>query len=292
MNRHLASSALFAMHPDYLSAFLAQGSIEALLPDALRSLAAAFAGGEAAKTNADPIREGATAIVPVRGLLGPSAMGRFQTPTDVFANRMRELAADPKVGAIVLDIASPGGYVYGTSEAGDAIFEARQAKPVVAVANPFCFSAAHWLATQASAFYASPSAEVGSVGVRSGHVDMSGFEDKIGMKTTLIASDPDKVAGHPYAPLSEEDRAAIQEGVDESNQAFLTAIARGRGMKAADVPAVHGKGATFSASRAAALGVTDGVATLRDVVAKYGSSRARLGLMRRQAALLEQTIEI
>jgi ClpP class serine protease len=215
MNRFLMTSALFAMHPDFLAAFLKQGTIEALLPDALKNLAAMMAGsGEAAKP-ADPIREGATAIVPVRGMLGPSAMGRFQTPTDVLSNRMRELAADPKVGAIVLDIASPGGYVFGTAEAGDAIFEARQSKPVVAVANPYSYSAAHWLATQASAFYASPSAEVGSVGVRSGHVDVSGFEDKIGMKTTLIASDPDKIAGHPYAPLSDEDRASIEADVAE-----------------------------------------------------------------------------
>jgi signal peptide peptidase SppA len=287
-----SASTLWAMHPDFLSALLKQGSIEAILPDALKNLASMMSGSTAAAKPADPIREGSTAIVPVRGLLGPSSMGRFQTPTDVLANRMRELAADPKVGAIVLDIASPGGYVYGTAEAGDAIFEARQAKPVIAVASPFSFSAAHWLATQASTFLASPSADVGSVGVRSGHVDMSGFEDKIGMKTTLIASDPDKIAGHPYAPLTEEDRQTIEADVAESNQAFIAAIARGRGIAAGEVPGIHGKGATFSAKRAAELGITDGVMTLRDAVAKYGSSRARLGLMRRQAALVEQSIGI
>lgn len=288
MNRHLASSTmLFAMHPDFLSAWLQSSSVEALLPDTLKGLATMMGGPAEAAKPADPIRDGATAIVPVRGMLGPSTMGSFRTPTDVLADRTRELAADRSVGAIVLAITSPGGYVFGTAEAGDAIFEARQSKPVIAVASPYCFSAAHWLACQASEFYASTSGEVGSVGVRTGHVDVSGLEEKIGIKTTLIASDPEKIAGHGYAPLSDEDRARLEGDIAEMNDAFIAAIARGRGIAAADVPKIHGKGGTFSAKKAHVAGITNGVATLRDVVAKFSSSRARLNAMRRNMALLE-----
>jgi ClpP class serine protease len=114
---------------------------------------------------------------------------------------------------------------------------------------------------------------------------MSGFEDKIGMKTTLIASSPDKIAGHPHAPLADEDRAEIQSGVDASNRRFMLAIARGRGMRLADVTRVHGTGRTFSAPRALANGAIDGVATMRDVIGRHGSGQARLALMRRKAAL-------
>lgn len=280
-----ATRALWAMHPAFLESLLSKGTIEAMLPDGLRVLAGM--GSQQARESHDPIREGATAIVPVRGTLAPSGFGYGGTNTDVLANRMHELAADPKVGAIVLDVRSPGGLVFGTAEAGDAIFAARQAKPVVAVANHFAFSAAYWLATQASAFYASTSGEVGSVGVRSGHVDQSGLESKLGLKTTLVASHPDKVAGHPFAPLSEEDLAEIQAGVDESNEAFTAAIARGRGLRSSDVAGIHGMGKTFSAQRATSAGAIDGILTLRDVVAKYGSSRSRLQLMRRQAAIDE-----
>ena len=224
-------------------------------------------------------------------MLAPRGLGGT-TYYDTISDRVREASADPKVGAIVMPIRSPGGYVWGCAEAGDAIFEARQSKPVVAVADPYCFSAAYWLGTQGSAFYCTTSGEVGSVGVRSGHTDMSGFESKIGMVTTLIASSPDKIAGHPYAPLSDEDRAEIQAMVDESNVAFAAAIARGRGMKAGDVAAVHGTGKTFTAPTAVANGAIDGVMTLRDVVAKYTTGRARLSLMRRQAAALEMALSI
>jgi ClpP class serine protease len=285
MDHLMASSALWAMHPTFLEAALKRGSVDAMLPDALRAFVGAMGGQQAAKAP-DPIREGATIILPITGMLAPRGLGGSMY-YDVIADRVREAAADSKVGTIVLAIRSPGGYVWGCSEAGDAIFEARASKPVVAVADPYCFSAAYWLATQASAFHATPSGEVGSVGVRSGHTDMSGFESKIGMVTTLIASSPDKIAGHSHAPLSDEDRAEIQSGVDEANVAFATAIARGRGMKVGDVAAVHGTGKTFSAPRALANGAIDGVSTLRGVVAQYSSSRTRLALMRRQAAVME-----
>ncbi|MEE8612091.1 MAG: S49 family peptidase [Sphingomonas aquatilis] len=291
MDRMLASSALWAMHPGFLAELLKSGSIEAMLPDSIRGIANAMSGTREAAKPADPIREGSTIILPVTGTLAPRGL-YGSTYYDTLADRVREAAADAKVGTIVLAVRSPGGYVWGCAEAGDAIFEARDAKPIVAVADPYCFSAAYWLATQCSAFYCTTSGEVGSVGVRSGHTDISGFEQKIGMVTTLVASSPDKIAGHPYAPLTDEDRAEIQAGVDESNVAFANAIARGRGMKAGDVATVHGTGKTFSAPRALANGAIDGIATLRNVVAKYGSSRSRLALMRRQAAVAEMAAAI
>ena len=214
MDRFLASSALWAMHPGFLEAMLKSGSIEAMLPESVRSFASLMSGGQQQTAKpADPIREGATLILPITGTLAPRGLYGNTYYNDL-ADRVREAAADTKVGAVVLAIRSPGGYVWGCAEAGDAIFEARAAKPIVAVADPYCFSAAYWLATQASAFHCTTSGEVGSVGVRSGHTDMSGFESKIGMVTTLIASSPDKIAGHPYAPLSDEDRAELQAGVD------------------------------------------------------------------------------
>lgn len=277
----ITARTLWAMHPDMLGDTLKRGSLEAMLPEALKNLLA-FGAPMQAKAPADPIRDGATAIIPLIGMLSPR--GSYGgTATERFAEQVRTAGADEKIGAIVLNIMSPGGISWGTREAGDAVFETRALKPVIAVANPICFSAAHWIACQASAYFATPSGEVGSVGVRSGHVDQSGMEEKLGLKTTLIASSPDKIAGHPYAPLSEEDRAEIQSEIDEENRTFVAAIARGRGITTDQVAAIHGTGRTFLAARALAAGAIDGVMTLRDVVAKYNSSRTRLALMRRRA---------
>lgn len=285
------ASALWAMHPDFLAAQLRSGTIDAMLPDSLRGVASLMGGQPQQAKQADPIRDGATIIIPITGTLAPRGLSG-STYYDVIADRVREAGADAKIGAVVLAIRSPGGYVWGCAEAGDAIYEVRQSKPVIAVSDPYCFSAAYWLGSQGSGFYCTTSGEVGSVGIRSGHTDVSGFEDKIGMKTTLIASHEDKIAGHPYAPLDDAARAEIQASVDESNAAFAAAIARGRGIKASEVAAIHGTGKTFSAKQALANGAIDGVATLRDVVSQYNSSRNRLALMRRQAAAMEMALSI
>jgi signal peptide peptidase SppA len=285
MNELPITSTLWALHPRYLDAIQRQTATTAVLPDVVSRLVAGFAGAARPAQPAAPERQGSTLIVPVTGVLAPHGMYAGGTSYDLIADRVREATADKSVAMIVLAVRSPGGTVWGCEEAGDAIHAARTVKPVIAVADPYCFSAAYWLSTQASKFYVTTSGEVGSVGVRSGHTDMSGFEDKIGMKTTLIASSPDKIAGHPHAPLADEDRAEIQSGVDAANRRFMLAIARGRSMRLSDVARVHGTGRTFSAPRALANGAIDGVATMRDVIGRHGSGQLRLALMRRQAAL-------
>lgn len=277
---------LWAMHPSFLADLLKSASVEAMLPEALKGLSHVFGGGVGLQARtaapADPIRDGATLVLPLNGTITPKGSWGG-TSSEKFADQVRSAATDDKVGVTIVPISSPGGMVWMTPEAADAVFEHRQVKPIVAVASPYSFSAAHWIGTQCSAYYATTSADVGSTGVRTGHVDTSGFEDKIGMKTTLIASDPAKIAGHPYAPLSDEDRAEMEADVAAINQKFVAAIARGRGLAAADVPAIHGTGQTYRADVAAASGMIDGVMTLRDVIAKFNSSRTRLALMRRRA---------
>jgi len=285
---HLASTQ-WAMHPAVLAAMMRRSALEAMLPDILRPIAADFSGAREAAKPAEPVREGALFVLPVVGILAPQGMFSGGTSYEAIANGVRDAAADARVDTIVLDVRSPGGTVWGCQEAADAIFQARFVKPVIAVASPYSFSAAYWLSTQASKFYVTTSGEVGSVGVRSGHTDMSSFEAIIGVKTTLIGSHPDKIAAHPHAPLADDDRAEIQLGVDESNRRFGLAIARGRGMRLADVASVHGSGKTFSASRALDRGAIDGIDTLRDVICKFASRQNRLAMMKRQLALAELT---
>jgi signal peptide peptidase SppA len=286
------TSTQWAMHPAVLDALMKRSALESLLPDVLRQIVAGLPRGLEAAKPAEPVREGALFILPVVGILAPQGMISGGTSYESIGNGVREAAADDRVGTIVLDVRSPGGTVWGCQEAADAIFQARSVKPVIAVASPYSFSAAYWLSTQASKFYVTTSGEVGSVGVRSGHTDMSSFEAMIGMKTTLIASHSDKIAAHPHAPLADEDRTQIQLAVDESNRCFALAIARGRGMKLKDVAPVHGMGKTFSARRALANGAIDGIATLRDVMGQHASPRAHTALMRRQAALAELATSI
>ena len=230
----------------------------------------------------DPIREGATVIIPLQGMMTPRG-SFFGASTNAFADAVRLAADSPKIDAIVLDVASPGGSTFGVEEAAAAVFEARQKKPVVAVSNHMTASAAYWVASQASSFYASPSAIVGSVGVYTMHIDQSKAMEDWGVKVTLVSAGPKKVDGNPFEPLSDAAKADLQASVDHTYQQFLSAIARGRGESVSGVEAKHGRGAVVDAQPALAAGMIDGVMTLREAVEKLGSSRTRLALMRRRA---------
>jgi capsid assembly protease len=286
MDEMASSRALWAMQPDALADLLRTDIAAARLPSIARvifGLGAAQGGPPADPLG--PVRNGIAMVLHLAGPLSP--LGSWGgSSLERFADQVRAAADDRRVGAIILKIKSPGGTVWGTVEAADAVFAARQSKPVIAVADQYSYSAAHWIASQASAYYATPSGSVGSVGVMRGHVDMSSFESKIGLKTTLIASDPRKIAAHPHAPLSSLDRAEAQAEIDEMAAAFVAAIARGRGIERARVTKIHGSGEVLSAKRAELRGAIDGVLTLRNVVSRYSAPSARLSLMRERDALV------
>jgi capsid assembly protease len=183
-----------------------------------------------------------------------------------FTQSLRAALADDSVGAVVIDIDSPGGSVFGIQELGDEIYNARNQKRVVAVANSLAASAAYWVGSQASEFYVTPSGEAGSIGVFAAHSDYSKALDAAGVNTTLVSAGKYKVEGNPYGPLSDEARAHMQGRIDNYYGAFTRAVARGRNTNVATVRDGMGQGRVFGAQDAKAANMVDGVMTLDDVI--------------------------
>lgn len=209
------------------------------------------------------------ATVPIRGLLLYDLdLQPFATSARKLAADIADLAADPAVDKIVLDVASPGGTVQGIPEAARAIFDARKRKPVVASINPYAGSAAYWLASQSSEIAATPSADLGSIGVFVLHADNSEALRKAGVTVTLIKSkaSPFKVEGNSLQPLSAEAQARIQADVDAVNDQFVADVARGRGVSISKVHADFGGGRMLMAQDAVRAGMADRLSTLDAVL--------------------------
>ena len=226
--------------------------------------------GGKAKTGRPKAIRGAVAVLPVHGTISQRIGIMEDTSggvgTEELGAEFDALINDPNVGAVVLDISSPGGSVYGVSELADKIRGARGQKPIVAVANSLAASAAYWIASAADEVVVTPGGQVGSIGVFMEHMDISGYEEKEGMKTTLISSGKYKVEGHPYGPLTEEAREALQKTTDEYYDMFVAAVAKGRGDSKSDVRNGYGEGRVVSAKEAVDLGMADRVATLEQVL--------------------------
>ena len=172
--------------------------------------------------------------------------------TDELIAAVNEAVARPDVDAIFLDIDSPGGAVNGTPELAQAVADASKAKYVYAFTAGMMCSAAYWVASQCDAIYATPSARVGSIGVLLPIMDTSENLRMNGIKVEVFAAGKYKSAGTPGVPLTEDQKAWLQAGVEEIAADFQTAVvARGR-----KIPLEAMEGQTFSAKNAMRLNLS------------------------------------
>jgi signal peptide peptidase SppA len=236
-------------------------------------------------TSPDPSKRGAIAVIPLRGVIA-HRMGTMDDASggmsaERFTAMLNAAVADPNVATILIDCDSPGGTVPGVPEAADAVFAARDSKRVVAIANSTMASAAYWIASQANEVVAIPSAlnpSIGSIGAFYVHQDVSAALEKEGVKVTLISAGKYKTEGNPFEPMTDEYRARLQTLADAGYDAFVKAVARGRGVTPAAVRGGYGEGRALSAKDAKAAGLIDRIATMDETIARLAGRKTSGGM--------------
>ena len=256
----------------------AESSIWAIEPARLHGIAAMMAGGSKAAVHGrggSVTAPAGTAIVPIMGPIShrPSFMSEFFGTGDAgsvvgIRSRLNEALSNRSVERIILDIDSPGGVVSGIPELAEDISAAARTKPVIAVANSLSASAAYWLMSAATEAVATPSAEIGSVGVFMLHLDASRALDRAGIDPTFIFSDisPFKVEGNAFESLGGDARDAFQSDVNAIGRQFIAAVSKGRGLSDGIVKSRFGKGRTLLADDALRAGMVDRIATFEQVL--------------------------
>ena len=157
-----------------------------------------------------------------RLLLGATDMEDIETALSAARDRK-------DVHAVFLDVDSPGGTVNGTPELAALVAAVSKAKYTYAFTDGQMCSAAYWIASQADAIYATPSARVGSIGVLLPMLDDTKAFAQAGLKVELFAAGKYKSVGVPGVSLTDEQRVWLQADVDEIYADFKTAVlARGR----------------------------------------------------------------
>jgi len=214
--------------------------------------------------------KGKVVTVPLYGYISHkasiwSALG-FETSSETFAGWLEDLAANADVGAIVIDVDSPGGTAAGLSGVTDKIYALRGKKPIIAVASDLMASAAYYLGSAADEVIADPDSLTGSIGTIGVHVDWSAALEKAGLKVTMIYAGKYKSEGNPYEPLTDEAKEDWQNMVNQYSETFIAAVARNRGITETRVREEFGQGRVFKAAKAKSVGMVDRIATLEQVV--------------------------
>ena len=211
--------------------------------------------GVAAPSSAPYTQHDGLATVPLYGTMLRRAsgldgllfrmFGEAFAETGELARLMGQLQQDPSVHTVLLDIDSPGGTVNGTPELAAAVARLSREKHVYAYTAGLCCSAAYWVASQADAIYAAPSARVGSIGVLMPVTDSSDAYSQHGLKVEVFAAGKYKAAGLSGTTMTDEQRQLLQGQVEATWQDFKSAVNRRRSVADEDM-----EGQTFAGADA------------------------------------------
>ena len=224
-------------------------------------------------------REGAVAVVPLRGIISPRAnvvqnsSTGGGTTSEGFAALIDQMADDDGVKAIIVDADTPGGNVLGVDEASAAVAAVRGRKPIVVQVTGSLASAGYWIGASADEIVVSPSSAVGAIGVRTAYDDLTEALSKEGIAREIIAAGKFKGEGL-LGPLSDDTRAYMRGRIDEYYGMFVDRVASGRGVATSAVRDGFGQGRMLGAQAAVREKMADRVATMKETLARFGAGDA------------------
>ena len=208
-----------------------------------------------------------TALVSIKGTIAEDG----EASAEYVLPAMRSALEDPGSKALVLLINSPGGSPVQAGLINDEISRLRKLhdKPIYAVVEETCASAAYYIASAADHIYVDKASVVGSIGVL---MDSFGFVDtmeKLGIERRLLTAGENKGFLDPFSPQSEAHRKYAQAMLDQIHQQFITAVRNGRGSRLKETPEMF-SGLFWTGEQSVSMGLADGLGSLdsvaRDVV--------------------------
>ena len=202
------------------------------------------------------------AVVEIKGEIAAGADASAE-----FVNAaLRAAFEDEGSKAVVLLINSPGGSPVQAGMMNDEIMrlKAKHKKPVYAVVEETCASAAYYIAVSADQIFVDKASIVGSIGVLMDSFGFTGLMDKLGVERRLLTAGENKGFLDPFSAQSEKQRAFAQTMLDQIHQQFITVVKAGRGKRLKETPEMF-SGLFWTGQQAIELGLADQLGSLEYV---------------------------
>lgn len=200
-------------------------------------------------------RVGSTAIVPITGPLSPRAsffsMIFGETTYDTLIEDLHTISTMKSIKNVVLDVDSPGGAVTGVHEAEQAVHELKQHKGVVAYTSGTNCSAAYWISSAAEHVFASPTADIGSIGA---------------IAYVPKDEDDEDVYVSSHAKNKNKPKKWMQSVLDDIESVFRTSVMYNRDVTEKFVNDNWGDGSVFSAKEAVANKMIDAIVPMTEII--------------------------
>ena len=205
-----------------------------------------------------------TAVIEIKGEIASGA----DASAEFVVASMRSAFEDEGSQAVVLLINSPGGSPVQAGIINDEIrrLKEKHQKPVYAVVEETCASAAYYIAAAADDIYVDKASIVGSIGVLMDGFGFTGLMDKLGVERRLLTAGENKGFMDPFSPQTEKQRQYAQTMLDQIHQQFITVVKQGRGDRLKDAPEMF-SGLFWTGQQAIDMGLADHLGSL-DYVAR------------------------
>lgn len=220
----------------------------------------------------DGINKEKVVVLDINGVIQNSNNRSFFDTTDynheLFLKMLKRAGADPTVEGIILRVDSPGGGVVESAEIHRAIVDIQEAykKPIYVSMGGMAASGGYYVSAPADKIFAHPSTITGSLGVIMQSINFEKLADDLGIKFETIKSGPYKDIMSSSREMRDDERALLQELIDESYEEFVRVIATGRNLTNEEVYKLA-DGRIYSGKQAKQLNLIDELGTFDEVVA-------------------------
>jgi protease-4 len=195
-----------------------------------------------------------TAVIEIKGEIASGGDASAESVTAAMRSAMEDSGAQ----GIVLLINSPGGSPVQAGIINDEIrrLKAKYKKPVYAVVEESCASAAYYIAAATDRIFVDKASIVGSIGVLMDGFGFTGLMEKLGVERRLLTAGENKGFLDPFSPQTDKQRAYAQQMLDQIHKQFIDAVKQGRGKRLKETPELF-SGLFWTGQQAVELGLAD-----------------------------------
>ena len=202
-----------------------------------------------------------TAMVDIFGVISQE----YAANSDYITKGLRAAFEESQAKGVVLRINSPGGSPVQAHRIYEEIHRLRLAhpdKPVYAVAEDMCVSAAYYVAMAAQEVHVDESSLVGSIGVIASSFGLVELIDRWGIERRVTKSGEYKDVLDPFQPQDIEHKVYLKQIIDTLHQRFVSIVQESRGehLNTTSDPLYDGR--IWTGKRALQLGLVDGFASV------------------------------
>ena len=180
---------------------------------------------------------------------------------------LRGLREDDDVKAVVLRVNSPGGSAYGSEQIWREVTLLKAVKPVVVSMGDYAASGGYYISCAADCIVANPTTLTGSIGIF-GVIPSAEklLKEKIGLGFDVVKTNPMADLGSLSRTFRPEEKAVLQNYVNNGYDLFLKRCADGRGVAVEDIAKIA-EGRVWTGRKAKEIGLVDELGDLDKAVA-------------------------